>query len=168
MRIREEEINDRAIISRVHHAAFLNHPQHKPGAEPTEHLIVERLREAGALSLSLVYEENGEVIGHIAFSPVIIGETRQGWLLLGPVGVLPRWQRKGTGSALVREALSRLRTRGAAGVVLVGDPGFYGRFGFTAMQGPIWPGVPEEYVLALSFVKGAPAGTIGCHTAFGC
>lgn len=168
MRIRDEKNTDREAISRLQHDAFTNHPLHAPGSEPVEHLIVERLRDAGALALSLVAEEELTLLGHIALSPAAIGEARQGWYLLGPVGVLPARQRQGIGSALVREAITRLRALGAAGIVLVGDPGFYGRFGFVAGAGPIWPGVPEQYVLALSLAGGTPAGAIEGHAAFGC
>jgi len=168
MRIREEDKNDHETISGVYYAAFLNHPQHAPGAEPTEHLIVERLREAGALSLALVAGEDGRIEGHIAFSPVAVGEAETGWFLLGPVGVLPECQKTGIGSALIREGLTLLRERGAAGVVLVGDPGYYGRFGFAAKKGLSWKGVPEQYVLALCFTNERPIGEIACHAAFGC
>ena len=69
--IRVEQPEDREAISRITYAAFLNHPQHQPGAPPTEHKIVDALRSADALTLSLVYEENGEIIGHIGARPEI-------------------------------------------------------------------------------------------------
>lgn len=167
MHIRTEKNTDNEAISKVQYAAFKDHPQHQPGAEPVEHIIVERLRAAGALTLSLVWEEAGEILGHIAMSPASIGATPGGWHLLGPVGILPAHQRKGLGSALVREALRLLREGGAAGVVLVGDPEFYQRFGFRAVEGLTWPGVPAQYVLALPFAGVSPQGDIVGHAAFG-
>ena len=86
---------------------------------------------------------------------------------LGPVGVMPSHQGKGIGSALIRETLDRMRDAGALGVVLVGDPAFYGRFGFRSMESVGYPGVPGEYVLALPFTEAMPEGDIAAHEAFG-
>ena len=166
MIIRKEKGVDAPEISRLQHAAFLNHPQHEPGAQPTEHLIVERLRQAGDLALSLVSEEGGRLTGHIALSPARVGDCAEGWLLLGPVGVLPELQGRGIGSALVREALREARDAGACGVVLVGDPGFYARFGFRSHEGLGHAGVPPMYVLALPFGAEVPMGEITAHPAF--
>jgi len=80
--------------------------------------------------------------------------------------VLPRFQGQGIGSALVREALRRMRTLGAKGVVLEGDPGFYARFGFETVQGLAYPGTPDQYVLAVCLGDTAPQGEIIAHRAF--
>ncbi len=125
MHIRDERPGneqDCRIITRIEYTAFKGHPMHAPGAEPTEHLIVERLRASGNLTLSLLAEVDGEPVGHVALSPVVVGADHIGWYLLGPVGVLPPMQGRGIGSALIREALRRMRKAGALGVVLVGDP----------------------------------------------
>ncbi len=167
MRIRTEKNTDNEAISKVQYAAFKDHPMHQPGAEPVEHIIVERLRAAGALTLSLVLEEAGEIVGHIAFSAASMGATPGDWHLLGPVGILPAHQRTGLGNALVGQALRLLREGGATGVVLVGDPAFYQRFGFRAVEGLTWPGVPSQYVLALPFTGVVPQGDIAGHAAFG-
>lgn len=166
MILRDEQAKDRERISQIHHAAFKGHPAHPPGAEPVEHLIVERLRRAGALTLSLVAEEGRELLGHIALSPARVGTAAVGWLLLGPVGVSPERQGAGVGSALIREALERARVQGALGVVLVGDPAYYQRFGFTTAPGLVHAGVPGQYVLALPFSDAAPTGAIIAHEAF--
>lgn len=168
MIIRHEQNADAEAISRLHYAAFLNHPQHPPGAEPVEHLIVERLRAAGALTLSLVAEEDGAVAGHIAISPAAVGDASRGWFLLGPIGVLPGCQGRGIGSALMRETMDIMKRQGAAGIVLVGDPGFYERFGFASRQGLTHAGVPSQYVLAAIFGDAHPSGAIAAHEAFGC
>ncbi len=167
MLIREERFDDAFCISQIQYAAFKGHPMHAPGAEPVEHRIVERLRASGALSLSLLAQSGGEGVGHIALSPAVVGDERSGWFLLGPVGVLPHLQRQGIGSALVREALRRMRDDGAAGIVLVGDPAFYTRFGFGNVQGLVYQGVPDQYVLAACCVGKAPKGQIIAHEAFG-
>jgi putative acetyltransferase len=166
MHIRDERPDDASTISQIHYAAFKDHPVHPPGSEPVEHLIVERLQACGDLTLSLVAEEGGKVTGHIAISPAVVGEDKTGWYLLGPVGVLPSLQGKGIGSALVSEALSRMRAMGAAGVVLVGDPSFYTRFGFANVPGLGYPGVPDQYVLAACLGGRAPKGDIAAHEAF--
>lgn len=169
MHIRHEVPSDINAIMNIQYAAFKGHPMHKPGAEPTEHRIVEILRAQQALSLSLVAVENTEdkknLRGHIAFSPATIGGA-SGWYLLGPVGVMPTHQGKGIGSALIRAGLQQLQEAGAAGVVLVGNPGYYTRFGFTNMAGLTYPGVPEQYVLATRFTEVSPKGEIAPHAAF--
>lgn len=166
MLIRDEKPDDASRIATIHSEAFKGHPAHAPGAEPTEHHIIERLRASGALTLSLLVEVDGEAVGHVALSPAIVGEEHSGWLLLGPVGVLPSMQGRGLGTALLREALKRCRNAGARGVALVGVPGFYARFGFAAAPGLSYPGVPGQYVLALCFGNKAPSGEITAHKAF--
>ncbi|GAB7079528.1 GNAT family N-acetyltransferase [Megalodesulfovibrio paquesii] len=165
--LRPERVDESPRIARIQYAAFMGHPQHPPGAAPVEHLIVARLRASGALTLSLVAELGGEAVGHLALSPARVGSERE-WLLLGPVGVLPAHQGRGIGSALVREALRRVQALepSPVGVVLVGDPGWYGRFGFRSWPGLYWPGVPERYVLAASLGERIPCGEIVAHAAF--
>ncbi|MBP0003267.1 MAG: N-acetyltransferase [Cyanobacteria bacterium SBC] len=167
MKIRPEDTTDVSVISEIHYTAFKNHPQHEPGAEPVEHRIVERLRDSGELALSLVAEINGNAIGHIALSPAVVGEEDEGWFLLGPIGVLPAHQKKGVGSALVQAAMDRMREQGTLGIVLVGPPEYYGRFGFKSLESLTYPGVPSQYVLAVSFGGTAPGGDIKAHDAFG-
>ena len=160
--LRPEADRDLDGIREVNVAAFRDHPH----SHQTEHLIVEALRAAGALELSLVAESDGEVVGHIAFSAADIGGSSTGWFLLGPVAVLPSRQGEGTGRALVETGLSVLRSRGARGCVLVGDPGFYGRFGFRHASGVVWAGVPDENVLCLVMSGEMPSGEVVCHPAF--
>lgn len=166
MFIRDERPDDVSRISRIQYDAFKNHPVHAPGAEPAEHRIVERLRASGGLTLSLLAEAGTEAVGHIALSPAVVGVAHEGWFLLGPVGVLPRFQGQGIGSALVRAALRRMRGVRADGVVLVGEPAFYARFGFERAPGLFYPGVPEQYVLAACFNDAVPRGAIIAHEAF--
>jgi len=167
MQIRDERPEDVSRISSIHYAAFKGHPVHPPGSEPVEHRIVERLRESGALTFSRLAEVGGEAVAHIALSPAVVGDYHNGWFLLGPVGVLPHLQGRGIGSELVRESLRHMSSRGASGVVLVGDPGFYVRFGFATVPGLVYPGVPDQYVLAAQFGYTVPLGGIVAHEAFG-
>lgn len=127
---------------------------------------MDTLRQGEAQSLSLVAEKEGQLVGHIAISLARVGEDESGWYLLGPIGVLPEHQGTGVGSALMRAVLERMRTRGARGIILVGDSEFYGRFGFTCRPGLDYPGVPAQYVLALTFAGAELRGEIRAHPAF--
>ena len=163
MQIRRERLGDEEAISSLVTAAFATAP-HRDG---TEAAIVEQLRNAGALTLSLIAEVDGHPVGHIAFSPVTIEGHHLGWFGLGPVAVLPDRQGSGIGSALIREGLERLDHMGAAGCVLVGEPDYYGRFGFVADEGLRYPGVAAEFFQALSFAGDKPQGVVAYHQAFG-
>lgn len=160
--IRSEAPQDTDAIHEINVAAFRNHPC----SHQTEHLIVEALRADGALAISLVAVRDGHTVGHIAFSEAVVGESGQAWFLLGPVAVLPALQRRDIGSALVVAGLDELRARGASGCVLVGDPGFYGRFGIRAYPGLTYEGVPDENVLCLPFGSAPPVGSVRAHEAF--
>lgn len=163
IRIRPESADDAAVIEAVTAAAFLNAPH----TAHTEQFIVAALRRAGALSISLVAEVDGAVVGHVAVSPVSLSDGTQGWFGLGPISVIPALQRRGIGSHLMREVLAILRARGAAGCVLVGDPGYYERFGFRAEPSLTYPGVPPENLLALPFARSVPRAEVTFHAAFG-
>lgn len=163
MRVRPETSADFARIRQVNAEAFKNHQY----SRQTEHLIVEALRDAGALEISLVAEEAGEVLGHVAFSRAAIGDASCDWYLLGPIAVWPGRQGQGIGRALVEAGIAELRERGAQGCALVGDPAFYGRFGFRHQAGVFCPGVPDEYVLCLPLSEsGVPTGELAHHDAF--
>jgi len=160
--IRSETEADADAISEVTVAAFrtLAISQH------TEQYIIEALRAARALTLSLVAEVNGRVVGHVAFSPVTLSDGTRGWYGLGPMSVLPAYQRRGIGQALIREGLSRLRVRKARGCCLVGHPDYYRRFGFKHPAGLVHEGVPPEVFFALSFDGHIPQGTVTFHEGF--
>lgn len=160
--IRHETARDVDGIREVNIEAFRNHPV----SRQTEHLIVDALREAGALEVSLVAISEGKVVGHIAFSKASVGEAESDWFLIGPLAVLPGLQGQGIGSMLVESGLTQLRSRSAIGCVLVGDPGYYERFGFNTFAGLTYEGVPDEYVLALPLTDAVPTGAISAHEAF--
>lgn len=162
MIIRNETNSDITAINEVTIAAFKNHPI----SRQTEHYIVSALRDADALTLSLVVEVNGNVSGHIAFSPVTISDGCLNWFGIGPVSVLPELQRQGVGKALIREGLSVMKTRGAEGCTLVGDPDYYKRFGFRNIPDLIYEGIPQEFFLVLPFNEKVPKGHVVFHKGF--
>lgn len=162
VKLRAETDADASAISEVTAAAFktLEISNH------TEQFIITALRAAKALAVSLVAEVDGRVIGHIAFSPVTISDGTPDWYGLGPVSVLPEYQRQGVGNALVREGISRLKEMNAQGCCLVGHPDYYRKFGFKNMPGLVLEGVPQEVFFALSFAGNTPQGTVTFHDAF--
>jgi putative acetyltransferase len=107
----------------------------------TEQFIIEALRAAKALAVSLVAEVDGRVAGHIAFSPVTMSDGTRNCYGLGPLSVLPAYQRQGIGTALMQEGLSRLRSLNARGCCVVGHPDYYGKFGFENVPGLVHQGV---------------------------
>lgn len=161
--INTESPADADAITAVTVAAFatLEISQH------TEQFIVKALRAAGALAVSLVAELDGQVVGHVAFSPVTLSDGTPDWYGLGPVSVLPAYQRQGIGKALIREGLTRLQAMGARGCCLVGHPDYYFKFGFRNTDQLVHPGVPAEVFLALSFDGHWPRGTVEFNPAFG-
>jgi putative acetyltransferase len=163
MIIRKEKNLDAIVISEITMAAFQNHPH----SNHTEQFIVDALRIANALTISLVAEIGGQVVGHIAFSPVTISDGSVNWYGLGPVSVLPEFQQKGIGKSLVREGLSLLNAIGSNGCVLVGDPKYYERFGFKNIPDLIYNGIPQENFLALPFEDNKARGVVVFHEGFG-
>jgi putative acetyltransferase len=160
--IRSETDADASAISEVTVAAFktLEISNH------TEQFIIEALRAAKVLTISLVAEVDGCVKGHIAFSPVNISDGTRNWYGLGPVSVLPAYQQQGIGKALIREGLSRLKDMHAQGCCLVGHPDYYTKFGFRNMPGLVLEGVPQDVFFALSFDGNTPQGTVTFHEGF--
>jgi len=160
--IRDETEADADVITQVTVAAFepLEISNH------TEQFIIEALRCARALTLSLVAESDGRVVGHIAFSPVAISDGAKDWYGLGPLSVLPQYQRRGIGKALIKEGLLRLKKLGAKGCCLVGHPQYYRKFGFENVSGLLLEGVPQEVFFALSFDGRYPQGSVMFHEGF--
>lgn len=162
MKIRPETPGDYGAIEHVHMAAFAVHPY----SRQTEHLIVNALRADHALAVSLVAEIDGKVVGHIAFSPAKIEGRECGWFILGPIGVLPDHQRRGIGRELIRAGLEALGSLAAEGCVLVGDPAYYARLGFTHNPALAMQGVPAQNLMYLSISGCIPHGCVSHHPAF--
>jgi putative acetyltransferase len=162
MILRPEAPDDIPSIRRLTDAAFVGADH----SSQTEGAIVDALRTAGALTLSLVVEQDGEIIGHVAFSPVLIDGRNGGWFGLGPVSVQPDLQRCGVGSALIRAGLEELGRRGAEGCVVLGDPDYYGRFGFSSDHALRYGDVPLAYFQSRLLGGEAVAGEVTYHPGF--
>ena len=161
--IRPEALQDHAAIGAVTRAAFAGAP-HSDGSEPG---IIERLRADGDLALSLVAEDGERIVGHVALSPVTIADGSKGWFGLGPIGVLPAFQKQAVGTQLMQRAIADMRALGAQGIVLLGDPAYYRRFGFEHDPALRYPGPPPEYFQRLVLEGEAPSGTVDYAKAFG-
>jgi putative acetyltransferase len=163
MKIRPETPQDMDAIEKITIAAF----DGKPYSDQTEHLVIQRLRKAGAMSVSLVAEMDGKIVGHAAFSVVTINNENMNWHGLGPISVAPEFQKQGVGSKLIEKGLSLIREAGARGCVLEGSPAYYQRFGFKTYAGLFCEGAPfPEYFMALPFYHEVPEGKVEFHKAF--
>ena len=162
MIIRPERDEDIEGIRRLTETAFRTAPH----ADGTEHLIIDRLRAAGALTLSLVADADGVLVGHVAFSPVAVSDGSTDWYGLGPISVDPARQGEGIGGKLVRAGLEHLKSLGAAGCVLLGEPAYYSRFGFAADPRLTLDGVPPDYFMRVAFSPVYGEGTVSYHPGF--
>lgn len=160
--IRNEIESDIQAISEITKVAF----ESLPISNHTEQFIINALRNANALTISLVAVAGKKVVGHIAFSPVTISDGSPGWYGLGPISVLPELQKQGIGKSLIREGFSLLKSLGAKGCVLEGDPGYYERFGFGSPPDLVIDGVPQENVLVLPFEESKARGVVVFHEGF--
>ena len=133
--IRYETPEDHASVRHVHQQAF---------GRSDEANLVERLRAANKAPIALVATLNGQVVGHVLFSPVVLEPAQPHFKAVGlaPVGVLPEYQKQGIGSRLIREGLKACRDAGYDAVVMLGDPAYYSRFGFSRARDH---GLSNEY-----------------------
>ncbi|MBY6218839.1 GNAT family N-acetyltransferase [Qipengyuania aquimaris] len=161
--IRPETDADHAQIAVVTNAAFVE-VEHSDGSEVQ---IVDKLRQDGDLALSLVAEDGERIVGHVAVSPVTISDGSEDWYGLGPISVLPVHQREGVGLRLMQRAIADMRAAGARGIVLLGEPAYYSRFGFEHDPQLVYPGPPAEYFQRLVLEGEAPSGTVSYAPAFG-
>ena len=164
MRIRREELQDLQQIRAINIAAF---------GGPAEAHIVDTLRAEASDVISFVAEDDGEIVGHIMFSPVrVVGAPDLRAMALAPVAVAPQRQRLGIGSALVRTGLEECQRSGAAAVFVVGHPAYYPRFGFSRASGFGFQcefDVPDDAFMVAELVPGAlsaHSGTVHFHEAF--
>ncbi|WMS88997.1 GNAT family N-acetyltransferase [Pleionea litopenaei] len=160
--IRHEQLDDIQSIHDVTVAAFLDAPH----TDHREQYIARELRKSNALTLSIVAENEGEIVGHVAVPHVVISDGSDNWYGLGPISVLPKCQGKGVGKKLITTALEALKIIGAQGCVVLGDPNYYHRFGFSSKEGLILPDVPAEYFQALVIHGDLPVGKVSYHGAF--
>jgi len=156
MIIRPETKDDIPAIAALTNTAFADIP-HSDGCEPA---IVDALRMDGDLAVSLVAENAAALIGHVAFSPVTIGQSRGFWFGLGPISVAPEHQRQGVGRALIVAGHAALRDRSAAGCVLIGDPGYYGQHGYANDGRISYQNLDSQYVQWIAFGVEKPTGEV--------
>jgi len=155
--IRPERAADVDAVRAVNTAAF---------GRSDEARLVDRLRARASLYLGLVAVDGDEIIGHILFTPVTLHcyQAPYSVMALAPMSVLPAWQRRGIGSALVREGLDACRTAGHDVVVVVGHPAFYPRFGFVPAR-PLGlksdPPFRDEAFMVAELTPGALRGRRG-------
>lgn len=163
MIIRPENLSDIQAVEEVTLTAFTG----VYSDNPTENRMINTLRESGELFLSLVVELDKKIIGHVAFSAVSINGSYISWYGLGPISVLPEFQKQGIGSKLIYDGLDLIREKGAKGCVLTGSPDYYHRFGFKSYPKLHYEGVPEpKYFMALPFYNEVPEGKVEHHKAF--
>ncbi|MFM7402684.1 MAG: GNAT family N-acetyltransferase [Erythrobacter sp.] len=160
--IRAERHGDEATIHALTEAAFKD----MPFSQGDEQHLVDALRRNGDLAVSLVAENGARIVGHVAFSRVTISDGTPDWYDLGPVSVWPELHHRGIGSALVRNGVAELQRLGAAGIVLLGNPAYYGRFGFMHDPRLRYPGPPPEYFQCLVLRGAVPEGEVTYAPAF--
>jgi putative acetyltransferase len=164
VRIRSEEPRDGAAVHALYASAF---------ETPAEARLVDALRERARPLVSLVAEDGAALVGHVLFSPVTLPGRREPRIMgLGPMAVAGERRGEGIGSALVRAGLNACRGLGSGGVVVLGHPGYYPRFGFAPASGfglgCEYP-VPDDVFLALELEPGClqgVSGTVRYHPAF--
>lgn len=164
IRVRAERPGDAAAVRAVETAAF---------GRAEEADLVDALRVSGAAYRSWVAAADGDLVGHVAFTPVRIEGSGVEGMGLGPVAVVPARQRAGIGSRLIHHAMAALRAEGCAYVALVGHPTYYPRFGFVpgvrfGLAAP-WPGIPDDVFLVRAFDPSAlprGGGVVRFHPAF--
>lgn len=153
--IRPEVDADHPSIRQVHRLAF---------GQDAEGILVDALRNSGLVTLSLVAELDGQVVGHILFSGIrIVSKVRSvDALALAPMAVLPEHQRKGIGSSLIESGLEQCRQAGHRIVIVVGHPNYYTRFGFSPeLAVPLESEYAGEAFMAFELVPGALEGVAG-------
>ena len=160
--IRPETPADHAAIHDITKRAFAPMVY----ADGNEQDLIGRFREAGALAISLVAEQDGAVVGQVTFTEAFAADGSPGWYALGPVAVEPALQNRHIGSSLIEAGLAKLRGRDAAGCVLVGDPAYYQRFGFRLFPDLCPAGEPAAYYQILPLRETTPESVISFHPLF--
>ena len=162
MIIRHEKPSDIDTITEITKVAFKD----QSFSQQTEHFIIRDLRDDNALTISLVTEIDGRIVGHIAFSPVTISDGSTNWYGLGPISVLPEFQGCRIGTNMVNNGIGLLKSMNSYGCALVGLPTYYDRFGFKNYPRLIHEGVPQEVFVAKPFFGLVPKGSVEFHKAF--
>ncbi len=162
VQIRAEKPGDEDTIHSVTVDAF----EKMPFSQGDEQNVIDRLRSANALTLSFVALIEEQIVGHVAFSPAQVSDTSEPWFALGPVSVLPEYQRQGIGSAMIEKGIQALKNQGALGCILTGNPRYYQRFGFKVSPQHAPETEPAEYFMLMLFSQEKPTGRFRFHDAF--
>lgn len=160
--IRVELSEDAPKIDRLLQMAY----HQSPCRHNNEDRIISSLREDNAIELALVAHYGSDIIGYVAFSKITVDLKDLGWCAMAPIAVNPKFQGKGLGSRLITTAIDKLFVKGLKGVVVLGELGFYERFGFNDEHGLCVLGRDSRYVLAQSFDDRLPTGDIQFHYGF--
>lgn len=167
MRVRESTEKDKGFILKIHQSAF-GEPEGKTVAQ----LAMDLLEDKTALPiLSLIAEEDNEVVGHILFTSIkVSGSDINGAYILAPLAVANDFQGGGIGTALINEGLKILKERDASFILVLGDPKYYSRTGFKAnhnLNSPYKLDYPEAWMAQelKTGVLETVNGTIQCATA---
>lgn len=163
MLIRSETPADHDAIHELTWAAF----KPMPFSDDTEADIIRTLRADGDLAISLVAEDGGEIVGHVAFSRVTIDGVDDNWFGLGPISVKPGRQRQGIGKALIAAGLKLLDEQGASGCALIGNPDVYSHAGFVSDGQLTYLDIDTKYVQRLVLRGPVPRGALSFVRAFG-
>ena len=137
-----------------------------PYSDGDEQDLIDRLRNASALAISLVAEQDGAVVGQVTFTEAFAADGSNGWYALGPVAVEPELQNRKIGAQLIEAGIAMLHERDAAGCVLVGNPDYYSRFGFRSFPDVCPEGEPAEYFQILPLGVAVPRAVISFHPLF--
>lgn len=162
LQIRPEHPNDTAEIRSLITTTF----KPAPFSDGIEADIIDMLRDTGSISLSLVAQKAGKLVGQITFSAVSINGQTRGWTGLGPLAVLPEYQGIGIGTTLVDAGLTLMKQTQTQGCVVLGNPRYYKRFGFVKHVGLHMTGAPTKNFLTLPFTDDIPSGEVLYHQAF--
>jgi putative acetyltransferase len=163
VRVRLERPGDRDAIFDLTKRAFA--PMPYAGGDEQE--LIDKLRDAGALSLSAVALLGDSIVGHVALSPATHESGESGWYTLGPISAEPVMQRSGIGRSLIAFAHAWLEAQGARGCILTGNPAYYTRFGFAVAPEHAPANAQPAFFMVLTLKGECPAGRFRFHPAFG-
>ena len=160
--VRDEEPSDINAIYNLTKRAFLG----KRYSDGNEQDLINALRDGGALAQSLVAEEAGEIVGHIAISPAVAKNGSDDWYALGPIAVEPARQRHGIGSILISYCMERLVASNARGCIVLGDTGYYPRHGFVHRPDLAPDGQPTAHYMVRPLNGQTPDKVVDFHPIF--
>lgn len=162
LRIRPEEPGDEAAIHDITERAFAP----MPFSDGDEKDLIDRFREAGALEISLVAEQDNRLVGQVTFTRASAADGSPGWYALGPAAVDPELQARRIGERLIEAGIARLREREAAGCILVGNPDYYRRFGFRSYPKLCPERQPAAFFQILPLAVREPNAVVEFHPLF--